>query len=401
MQSEQGRRPGLAARRRFTLATVGVAVGAAVALVVNQAATRPRNLPAAEPSPSVVATDELPSPRPADHGASPSKSAADSAAPPLPSAGVGFSGPLPALTDHEAALAKSLKQDVEKLAGEIGDRSMPNYPKLVEAAAFVEKSFQAAGYTVGRQTYEVKGRDAVNLDAERHGGNTADEIVLVGAHYDSIAGKPAADDNASGVAGMLALARALAGKHPDRTVRFVAFTNEEPPYFQEDEMGSLHYAKRCKERHEKIVAMLSLETIGYYSDAPDTQTYPPLLRFLYPTTGDFIAFISDRSSERLTRQVTASFRKHARFPSQWGAMPEQLPGVGWSDHWSFWQQGYPGVMVTDTALYRNPHYHKATDTPEKLDYPRMARVVAGLEQVVGDLATVTDAPAKTSLAPGQ
>ncbi|HEV2971105.1 MAG TPA: M28 family peptidase [Pirellulales bacterium] len=307
--------------------------------------------------------------------------------------GPSFSGPLAKLTDHETALAAALRKDVEKLAGEIGDRSIPKYAKLVEAAAFIEKSFRAAGHQVARQTYEVKGRKCANVEVEIKGTKAADEIVVVGAHYDSIAGTTGANDNGSGVAALLALARAFSGKQTERTLRLVAFANEEPPYFQEEEMGSLHYAKRCRERSENVVGMLSLETIGYYSDEPESQHYPPPLALLYPSTGNFIAFVANPRSDALVREVAASFRKHARFPSEWGVAPAVIPGVGWSDHWSFWEQGYPGVMITDTALFRYPHYHLKSDTPDKLDYSRMARVVTGLEHVLVDLTTARRATA--------
>ncbi len=386
MHSETDRGPRLAARWRLGFAAAGALVGIVVALAITQFSRSPRTVPTIEAvtptvAPIVDPRDvQPPAPQP----------------PPMIGPGVSHRGALPQITEYEIKLADAMRRDVAKLAVEIGDRSLANYKKLLEAAAFIERSLTGAGYQVGRQIYEVKGRDTVNLDAEIRGSTAPKEIVLIGAHYDSVAGTTGADDNASGTAGLLALARAFAGKHLDRTLRFVAFTNEEPPYFQEEEMGSLHYARRCKERGEQITAMLSLETIGYYSDADESQHYPPPLGLLYPSTGDFIAFIGNRGSERLTRQVTATFRKHAKFPSQWGAMPEEWPGVGWSDHWSFWQQGYPGVMVTDTALYRNPHYHLRSDTPEKLDYQRMARVVAGLEQVLIELATVRTGSGQSS-----
>jgi hypothetical protein len=302
--------------------------------------------------------------------------------------GQSFSGPLAELTDHESSLAASLRKDVEHLAGDIGERSMACYAKLVEAAAFIEKSLGDDGFKVERQTYEVRGRKCANLEVEIKGAKAPTEIFVVGAHYDSAPGAKGADDNGSGVAALLAVGRAFGGKQSDRTLRLVAFTNEEPPYFQEPGMGSLHYAKRCKERKENVVGMISVETIGYYTDAPDSQHYPPPLGMIYPSTGNFIAFVASPQSDSLVRTAAASFRKHAKFPSQWGVAPAFIPGVGWSDHWSFWEQGYQAIMITDTALFRYPHYHKATDTPDKLDYPRMARVVAGIEQMVGDLAGV-------------
>ena len=181
------------------------------------------------------------------------------------------------------------------------------------------------------------------------------------------------------------LARAFAGRTPTRTLRLVFFVNEEPPHFQTEHMGSWVYAKQCRKRNENVVAMLSLETIGYYSDDKGTQKYPRPLSLFYPSRGNFIAFVGNVSSRRLVRQVVGSFRRHARFPSEGGAIPGFVPGVGWSDHWSFWQEGYEAVMVTDTAPFRYPHYHLPSDGPDKLDYERTALLVSGLERVVEDL----------------
>jgi Zn-dependent M28 family amino/carboxypeptidase len=169
-------------------------------------------------------------------------------------------------------------------------------------------------------------------------------------------------------------------------LRFVAFVNEEPPYFLSHEMGSSIYARRCKERGDKIEAMISLETIGYYSDAPHSQTYPsPGLGMFYPKTGNFIGFVSNIHSRALLCRVIGLFRKHAKIPSEGAALPAFVPGVSWSDQWSFWQQGYPAVMVTDTAPFRYPYYHSSSDTPDKLDYDRFALVVSGIQKVIEQL----------------
>ncbi len=212
---------------------------------------------------------------------------------------------------------------------------------------------------------------------------------MVGAHYDSVIGSPGANDNGSGVAALLALARRLAGRQYPRTLRFVAFVNEEPPMFQAaGEMGSHIYASRCRANGDRIEAMLSLETIGYYSNAPRSQRYPLLgLGLLYPTIGNFIGFVGNVSSRALVRQAIGQFRQYAQVPAQGAAMPSVIPGVGWSDQWAFWQFGYPGIMITDTAPFRYPHYHAASDTPDKLDYDTMARVVQGLEKVIEHLAS--------------
>jgi len=155
-------------------------------------------------------------------------------------------------------------------------------------------------------------------------------------------------------------------------------------------MGSVVYAKRCKEGKENIVAMLSLETIGYYSDEKGSQKFDnlPLLAFLYPDTGNFIAFIADIKSGPLAQKVVGKFRETTKFPAYGCALPDVIAGIGWSDHWSFWQVGYPALMVTDTAPFRYPHYHKKEDTPDKIDFERTARVVAGMQRVVADLAGV-------------
>lgn len=297
-----------------------------------------------------------------------------------------YRGPLPPLTGHQAALRDALERDVTALAGGIGERNVFNPAKLEAAADYIANAFAAAGYQVMRQTYEASGELCENLSVQLDGSRYPDEIVVVGAHYDSVSGSPGANDNGSGVAALLALARDWAGRKPARTLRFVAFVNEEPPFFQTEQMGSLVYAKECRKRGERIVAMISLECIGYYSDAPGSQKYPPPIGLFYPSAGNFIGFVGNVAHRKLVRRCVSTFRKSAQFPCEGGALPEVLPGINWSDHWSFWQVGYPAVMVTDTAPFRYPHYHAASDTPDKLDYARLARVVSGLSAVIEDLA---------------
>jgi hypothetical protein len=295
-------------------------------------------------------------------------------------------GPLPAADEQLFALAAELRQDVTHLAVEIGERNALHHPReLAVAAEWIEGQFRQAGYEITRQQYEVAGVPCCNLAAEILGTAQPDEIVVIGAHYDSVLGTPGANDNGSGVAAVLALARRFARRNIARTLRFVAFVNEEPPYFQTEQMGSWVYAKLCRQRNEKVTAMMSLETIGYYTDAPKSQRYPPPMDLIYPSTGNFIGFVGNTGSADLVRQVVGAFRQHEQFPSEGGAPPEAIPGVGFSDQWSFWQEGYPAVMVTDTAMFRYPHYHEAEDTPDKIDFERMARVVRGLEKVVGVL----------------
>ncbi len=289
-----------------------------------------------------------------------------------------------ALSPDEIALRKELHADVQKLAGEIGERNMWHYPQLNAAGDFIEDSFARAGLHPRRDSYELRGQTCHNIEAEIPGARP--EILLVGAHYDSVFGSPGANDNGSGVAALLALARRFAGKTSQHTLRFVAFVNEEPPYFLSGEMGSLVYAGRCKARGDKISAMISLETIGYFSDAPNSQIYPSrALGVFYPKVGNFIGFVSNVHSRTLLRRAIAVFRKHAKIPSEGAALPWFIPGVSWSDQWSFWKRGYPGIMITDTAPFRYPYYHSANDTPDKLDYDRFALVVSGMEKVIEGL----------------
>ena len=293
------------------------------------------------------------------------------------------------LSADEAVLRAELVADVQKLAGEIGERNMRHYPQLNAAADFIEASFAQAGLQPRRDTYELDGQACHNIEVEIRGNRP--EIVIIGAHYDSVLGSPGANDNGSGTAGLLALARRFAGKQTGQTLRFVAFVNEEPFYFRSKQMGSYVYAGRCKARGDQILAMISLETIGYFSDVPGSQKYPaPGLGLFYPSTGNFIGFVGNVGSRALVRRAIGAFRQQAKLPSEGAALPAFIPGVGWSDQWAFWEHGYPGIMITDTAPFRYPHYHEATDTPDKLDYDRFTLVVSGLEKVIEGLARALD-----------
>ena len=296
------------------------------------------------------------------------------------------------LSPDEVTLREELRADVQKLAGEVGERNMWHYQQLNAAVDFIEDSFSRAGLRARRDTYEIRGQTCHNIETEVLGAQGAavssppPSIVVIGAHYDSVFGSPGANDNGSGVAATLALARRFAGKTTQHTLRFVAFVNEEPPYFLSDEMGSLVYARRCKERGDRISAMISLETIGYFSDTPGSQSYPsPGLGIFYPKVGNFIGFVSNVHSRALLRRAVGLFRKHAKIPSEGASLPAFIPGVSWSDQWSFWRQGYPAIMVTDTAPFRYPYYHSSSDTPDKLDYDRFTLVVSGMKKVIEDL----------------
>jgi hypothetical protein len=295
-------------------------------------------------------------------------------------------GALPEADARLQQLAADLRVRVEYLAEEIGERNVSRRPRQLAATAdYIAAELSTYGYDVHRQDYEVSGVTCQNLEVEITGQARRDEIVVVGAHYDSVPGSPAANDNGSGAAALLSLAKSFAHRETDRSLRFVAFVNEEPPYFQTPQMGSWVYARRCHQRGENVTAMLSLETIGYYTDARRSQKYPSPFDLFYPSTGNFIGFVANRKSRDLVHRVIQTFRQNEPFPSQGCALPESVPGIDFSDQWSFWQEGYPAVMVTDTAMCRYPYYHTSDDTPDKIDFQRMARVVRGLQSVIEDL----------------
>jgi hypothetical protein len=295
-----------------------------------------------------------------------------------------YTGPLPPLTPEKVELQHALQSHVEEIAGRLGEHNVDHPEQLEAAARYIESQLATFGYTTRRQAIN-KDMLVFNIETEFRGSSKPDEIVVIAAHYDSVIGTVGANDNTSGVAALLELARFCLGRHFPHTLRFVFFVNEEPPWFRTSDMGSLVYARRSRARNENIVAMLSLETIGYYSNHPNSQRYPAGLGLFYPDRGNFIAFVGNIGSARLLRRSISSFRSAVQFPSVGAVVPESVPGAGWSDHWSFWQEGYPAIMVTDTAIFRYPYYHLASDTPDKIDYESMARVVSGLGQVLENL----------------
>lgn len=302
--------------------------------------------------------------------------------------GKSYGGDLVPLSEAERQISRALREHVEVLSMRIGERNLWHPPTMDETLRYVRGEFEKLGLPVADDEFPVWHTTAHNLVAWIQGGREPEEIVVVGAHYDSVLGSPGADDNASGVAALLELAQLLRASSPARTLRFVAFANEEPPFFFTPGQGSLVYARRCRRRGERIVAMLSLESIGCYRDEPKSQRYPFPLGLLYPDRGNFIGFVGNLSSRALVRRCVATFRRECPLPSEGLAAWGYFPGVYWSDQWAFWRQGYPALMVTDTAPFRYPYYHTGEDTAEKLDYDRMGRLVFGLLAVLCDLAEV-------------
>jgi Zn-dependent M28 family amino/carboxypeptidase len=220
-----------------------------------------------------------------------------------------------------------------------------------------------------------------------HEGSTRhSEILLLGAHYDSVKGSPGANDNASGVAALLEISRMFRMVESALSVRFVAFVNEEPPFFMTSQQGSMVCAIAARRRGEDIRLMASLETIGCYSDEPGSQIYPPLFKLFYPDRGNFLGMVSDFRSSAVLRRLAAAFRAHSDFPLQTVSTFRFVPGVSWSDRHSSWRQGYHAVMITDTAPYRYPHYHAATDTPDKLAYAELTQVTGALFAAFNEIA---------------
>ena len=312
--------------------------------------------------------------------------------------------PAPPADPETAIIQQNLSRHVHTLAGEIGERNLAAYAGLNRAADYALAQMSGNGLQTRTQEYRVRpgllrrkwaatgygGQTYRNLVGEIRGTSRPDEIVVVGAHYDSVAikGCHGANDNASGVAATLELARAFAGRPQARTLRFVAFANEEPPFFWSAGMGSYVYAKECRAKNEKIVAMLTPETIGYYSDLPGSQHYPlPFFSWFHPRTGNFVAWVAnDAGSKALHRRCLKVFQEHSTFPADGAVVPRWIPHAASSDHWAFAKVGYPALMITDTAMYRYRYYHTIHDDPDQLDYAKMAQVVTGLRAVVADLA---------------
>lgn len=290
------------------------------------------------------------------------------------------------LSQEQSILSERLKQHVVYLAEEIGERHHQVPESYNAAAGYIENAFIKNNLVPYIEAFGDKSQYQ-NIIAEHYGTSAPDEIVVVGAHYDTAWMTPGADDNASGVAVMLELAQQLKLNNYPKTIRFIAFANEEYPHFLKKDMGSLFHAKRSSERGDNIIAMISLEMLGFYSDEPGSQYYPKPFNLFYPDTANFIAFVSSFGSRDLMRQSIKVFREAAEFPSEGLAAPIALvPDVRRSDQAAFWKQGYKAFMITDTAAYRNQGYHNVSDVPSSLNYEHMARVTTGLIQVIERLA---------------
>jgi len=283
-----------------------------------------------------------------------------------------------------------LEAGVRALAERFHPRDSTHVANLDAAAGWIRSEMERAGAAVTEQTWSAGGETYRNVVARI--GPGGEERIVVGAHYDTCGPYPGADDDASGVAGLLELARLLAAKPPPLAVELVAYSLEEPPYFGTPQMGSAQHADSLAGAGVRVRAMLSLEMIGYFSDAPGSQSYlhfAPLgwLRS-HPDRANFIAVVGNLGGEELVRRVQRAMRAAGGpVPVESINAPGWMPGIDFSDHRSYWARGFPAVMITDTAFLRNANYHEPSDTPETLDFARMAAVVAAVHEAVWALAS--------------
>ena len=284
----------------------------------------------------------------------------------------------PTASPEDAALAGRLERHVAALSE--GPRNLQNLASVRTTLAYLDSELRGQGFEPRRQ--EVVS-PAENLIVTIGARSTDAPVLIIGAHYDTAGASPGADDNASGVAALLELAAGLKEfeGRMDLTVELVFFANEEPPHFKTKAMGSFVHSASI-DPAQRVVGMISLESLGYYSDEPGSQNYPFPLSLRYPDTGNFVAFVGDTSSRSFLREIIGEFRKVAKIPSAGGTAPSIVQGIDWSDHWAYSHVGIPAFMVTDTAVFRNPNYHRKSDTHDTLDYRRLALVVEALEKVV-------------------
>jgi hypothetical protein len=293
--------------------------------------------------------------------------------------------PLPALTEEEREMAGRLRATVQHFAVEIGERNIGQSWNLASATDDLATSLEKIGYDVQRQGIVAGDAVVQNIVVHVAGGEHGGEAVVVGAHFDTFAGTPGADDDASGVAAVMELARTFQAKKGDRAVYFAFFVNGEAPYLKTDQMGSLVYAKWLKGQRMEVHAMLDLNGLGAYSDAPPARPYPSGVAPPYPSTSNFVAIVGNEASRPLLEQVTAAMQRGS-VPVVSHVVADDHALAGESDQWAFWKLGFPALLVTDIASSRYPEHRQKTDLPDKLDYERMARVVSALKTTVAGLA---------------
>lgn len=300
--------------------------------------------------------------------------------------GISFKGAAGALTEEEGPLSRDLKSSVQHLAADIGARGGQKTGALQEAREYIERELSVAGLAPVETSFDGAGSKLYNVQADL-AGKRASEVVILGAHYDTMPYSPGADDNASGCAALIAIARSLRRESFERTVRFVFFGGSEGPIAGTENMGSRAAARAAKAMNENVVVMLSLDNLGFYSDADGSQTRPLPLTPCYPSHGDFVAFVGDFASRGILHKCVSDFRRFAQIPSACACLPGWIPGLSNGDQASFWREGFPAVLVTDTGALRNVNYQLQTDTADRLDYTRLTRAVEALTHLARDLAS--------------
>lgn len=299
--------------------------------------------------------------------------------------GRSFSGSPPALSKDELVLRENLRRHLTVLASDIGERNNLKYDNLCRAASYIEEQFKLNGYEPRLQSFDVQDKKYTNIEATIKGASK--QIILVGAHYDTVAGCPGADDNGTGIVSILELARLLKETKPQYTIRFVAFPNEEYPFFWSKAMGSYVYAGECRSRGDDIQGMIAVETVGYYSQREHSQKYPVNTLGFLPDRGDFLFFVGNYRSRGFLTDCLGSFRKYATIPSEGISAFDCFDDISRSDNNSFWIHGYPGLMITDTADFRNPNYHLPSDRVETIDFDNLTRFVSALSRSLQEMST--------------
>lgn len=288
------------------------------------------------------------------------------------------------LSKGDEEIVENVEEIVNKLAVEIGIRNYVYFDNLKKTEEYIVDKFKDLGYDVSFSSYYIKDKKFNNIVAQLS-EQDSDEEIIIGAHYDSCF-NPGADDNASGIAGLLELARLLKNEDIKTNIKFIAFVNEEPPFFASEMMGSRIYAKQAKQKGARIKAAIIMDLIGYYNDEPNSQKYLPFMGPFYPNKADFITCIGNIPSRKVVKSLKMHFKKESDFPFESLVAPSLTPYVNFSDHWSFWQEGYPAVLITDTAFLRNKNYHIKSDLPDTLNYEKLAVMINGLKDAIVQFA---------------
>jgi Zn-dependent M28 family amino/carboxypeptidase len=295
-----------------------------------------------------------------------------------------FTMPQPSWTKEEQYLFNHVKY----LSETIGSRSFSEPAKIALARDYIADVLRLHGLKPVLQDFTLENTTFSNIIITIDGQIVPEEIIVIGAHYDTVLGTPGADDNASATAMLLEITRIMADSKPDRTLKLVFFVLEEPPVFGTKNMGSRIFARRAREKNMDIRAMISLEMVGYFNDRKGKQGFPlPLMSLFYSNTPDFIGVVGNLKSKALVKQVKKGLKAGCSVPVETLIAPSVVPGISLSDHASFWKEGYPAVMITDSAFYRNPNYHRSTDTKDTLNYQTMAELLKGVIHVARDLSS--------------